>query len=346
MKVLVVNNMAPFVWGGAEELALHLQKNLIAAGHQSEVLRLPFQWAPATRIPSQMLMVRAFEIWNVDRVIALKFPAYLVRHPHKTLWLLHQYRQAYDLYDAGQSNLPPGQEGEDIRSLIRNADNEAVSESRQVFTLSENTRKRLNHYNGLDAQVLPQPLNDPEIFCGGKAEGYIFAGGRINSMKRQHLLLEALAQTPANIRLVIAGPADSPADVERLERLAETFGLNDDRLRIDARFLPRAEIAALVNGASACACLPYDEDCLSYVAMEAACAGKPIISTTDSGGVLGLARHQETGWVVAPQPQTLAEAMTQVIAQPARARDLGASAKTLWNSLGITWPRTIESLLQ
>ena len=29
MKVLIVNNMAPFIWGGAEELASHLKKNLI-----------------------------------------------------------------------------------------------------------------------------------------------------------------------------------------------------------------------------------------------------------------------------------------------------------------------------
>lgn len=43
-----------------------------------------FQWEPALRIPSQMLMVRALELSNVDRVIALKFPAYLIRHLHKT----------------------------------------------------------------------------------------------------------------------------------------------------------------------------------------------------------------------------------------------------------------------
>ena len=41
-----------------------------------------------------------------DRVIALKFPAYLVPHRQKVLWILHQYRQAYDLWDAGKSNIP------------------------------------------------------------------------------------------------------------------------------------------------------------------------------------------------------------------------------------------------
>ena len=89
MKVLIVNNMAPFVWGGAEELAVHLQKNLVICGHEAEILRIPFQWNPATRISSQMLMVRSFELTNVDRVIALKFPAYLIRHPdrHMIFWM-------------------------------------------------------------------------------------------------------------------------------------------------------------------------------------------------------------------------------------------------------------------
>ena len=118
-------------------------------------MRIPFQWEPASRIPSQMLMVRAFELWNVDQVIALKFPAYLIRHPKKTLWLLHQYRQAYDLVDAGQTNLPPSAQGAALQTLIKNADNESFAESRNIFTNSEVTRKRLLKYNGFDASGSP-----------------------------------------------------------------------------------------------------------------------------------------------------------------------------------------------
>ena len=29
---------------------------------------------------------------NVDHVIAMKFPTYLIQHPRKTVWLVHQYR--------------------------------------------------------------------------------------------------------------------------------------------------------------------------------------------------------------------------------------------------------------
>lgn len=345
MKVLVVNNMAPFVWGGAEELAAHLQKNLIAAGHEAEVMRIPFQWEPASRIPSQMLMVRAFETINVDRVIALKFPAYLIRHPNKTLWLLHQYRQAYDLFDAGQTNLTNDESGQEVRKLIRNADNEAFGEARRIFTNSEITRQRLRHYNDFDAEVLLPPLNDPELFNGGEARGYIFAGGRVNSMKRQGLLIEALALAPANVRLVIAGPPDTPEDEKSLRRLSEDLNVQN-RVVLDLRFLSRRELADYVNHASACACLPYDEDSLSYVAMEAASAGKPIISTRDSGGVLGLAKNNETGLVVDPTPQALAQAMSETSASASLSRRLGTAARELWTSMEIDWPRTIERLLR
>jgi glycosyltransferase involved in cell wall biosynthesis len=345
MKVLVVNNMAPFVWGGAEELAKHLKKNLIAAGHEAEVMRIPFQWEPAARIPSQMLMVRAFETLNVDRIIALKFPAYLIPHPEKTIWLLHQYRQAYDLYDAALTNLSDDEEGQDIRNIVRNADNETFGEARRIFTISDVTRRRLFHHNGFVSTVLAPPPNDPELFTGGEGQGYIFAGGRVNNMKRQFLLVEALAFASRDVRLVIAGPADAPADAELLKRRAEELGVAD-RVKFDLRFLRREELARYVNNATACAYLPFDEDAISYVAMEAATAGKAILSSFDSGGVLGLVRNNDTGLVVDPVPKALAQAMSTLCENPALTRRMGLAANELLKSMDISWPRTVERLLQ
>ena len=345
MKVLVVNNMAPFLWGGAEELAAHLQRNLIIAGHEAEVLRIPFQWEPAIRIPSQMLMARAFELWNVDHVIALKFPAYLIRHPRKTLWLLHQYRQAYDLYDAGQTNLPAGAAGLELQSLIKHADQETFAESRNIFTNSEVTRQRLQKYNDFDSQVLLPPVNDPELFPGSDLGDYIFAGGRINGMKRQHLLLEALARTDARVKLLIAGPPDSPEDATRLLEMAERLGLAD-RVRFDLNFLRRNVYADYVNHAAAVAYLPYDEDSLGYVAMEAATAARALITTTDSGGILGLVKDGKTGWVAESEPEDLARVMEAVFENVARTRMYGQAARTLWESMKINWPDTVEALLR
>jgi glycosyltransferase involved in cell wall biosynthesis len=342
MKVLVVNNMAPFIWGGAEELAQNLCDNLIVAGHESEVLRIPFQWEPSDTIVSQMLMVRSFELCNVDRVIALKFPAYLIRHPQKTIWLLHQYRQAYDLYDTGHTNLPMGDSGQRLKTLIRNADNESFEESLKIFTNSNITKQRLKKYNGFDGEVLLPPVNNPTLFCGGASKGYIFAGGRINNMKRQYLLVEALAKTNKNVKLIVAGPPDTPNDAQTLENLVEKFGLRD-RIKLDLRFLPRQTYAQYINHSMAVAYLPFDEDSLGYVAMEAATASKPIITTTDSGGILDLVKHQQTGWIAEPSVQSLAQTMSLV--QPSIAISYGEETRKLWQSLGVNWQTIIKKLL-
>src|SRR5882757_2539647 len=102
MKVLVVNNAVPFVRGGAEQLADSLVERLNATvGVEAELLRLPFSWTPADRVIEEILLNRCLRLYNVDRVIGLKFPAYLIPHDNKVVWLMHQFRQAYDLYESG-----------------------------------------------------------------------------------------------------------------------------------------------------------------------------------------------------------------------------------------------------
>lgn len=343
MNILVVSSKAPFISGGAEEQAAYLQKHLEAAGHRAATLFIPFQWEPAARIPSQMLMVRTLELENVDRVIALKFPAYLLRHQHKILWLCHQYRQAYDLYDAGQSNIPAGPHGDALRSLIKNADAEAFQESQRIFTNSDVTRARLKRYNGFDAETLIPPMYYPELFTGGISQGYILAIGRVNQIKRQHLLIEALAHAPRSVHLVIAGPPDTSEDGRRLEELAERLGVAD-RVKLDLRFMPRQEQAEYVNGAAACAIVPYDED-LGTTTFEAAQAAKPVITVKDSGGVLGLIKQGLNGWVTDPDPRALARSMYQAVSNPSATRKLGLAAQRSYQKLGITWPKVIERLL-
>jgi len=337
--------MMPFVWGGAEELAAHLANECIKLGHESEILRIPFQWDPASLIPSQMLMVDALELWNVDRVIALKFPAYLIRHPHKTIWLLHQFRQAYDLFDAGQSHISNDAAGDDLRRIIKNADEEAFKTCRKIMTNSSVTQKRLHHYNHLHAEVVLPPLNDPELFMGGASQGYIFAGGRVNASKRQHLLVEAMHQTKNPVKLIIAGPPDSKADADHLHELVERYALKD-RVKLDLRFLTRTELAHYVNHALACAYLPIDEDSLGYVTMEAAVAGKALLTVTDSGGILGLVKHWQTGWVASPHPNDIADKLTRLTHQTQETLQLGVHARALWTSLDINWPHTLTRLLR
>lgn len=342
MKVLVVNNAAPFVRGGAEALADNLVAELNARpGVESELLRIPFGWTPSERLIEEILLNRRLRLWNVDRVIALKFPAYLVPHPQKALWILHQFRQAYDLGDAGQGLSDHGREGE-IKRAVRAADNACFEDASALFVNSPVTRDRLRRYNGFEAEVLYPPLNDAELFTPGPDEGYVFAGGRIAPGKRQHLLVEAMAKVRAG-RLLIAGPGEDEAYNTRLAQRIAELGLQD-RVELRLGFHPRAQIADWARRARACAYLPFDEDSLGYVTMEAFACGKPVITTSDSGGLLEIV-SEETGFVAAPDAAELASGLSMLLEYPAVAAAKGAAAAETWRRLGLTWPATLDRLL-
>ena len=344
VKVLVVNTMAPFVWGGAEELADHLVRQLLLHGIDADLLRLPFRWEPYDAIPAEIARFKAMRLPNVDRVISLKFPAYFVPAPHNTTWLIHQYRQAYDLWDTPYCNIPHDSAGENVRHFIRANDDHHFQNVRGVFTISREVSGRLKAYNGVDSEPLRAPLNDPELFLGGPSDGYILAPGRINAAKRQFLLVEAMRHLPPTARLIIAGPPETERDEMDLRQRVEAYGL-EDRVRLDLRFLTRNELADYVNSATAVAYLPFEEDSYGYVTMEAFEAGKPVITCSDAGELLDIVVDQLTGRVTAPEPELLAEAMAGMLYAPAHAQVQGQAGRELWRSKNISWDTHIARLL-
>lgn len=345
MKVLVVNAMAPFVWGGAEALASTLMSQLVVAGHSAELLSIPFQWNPAAQIPSQMLLVRELQVANVDRVIALKFPAYLVRHPHKTLWLLHQFRQAYDLDGTALSNISSGPDGDVLRQVIRSADAEAFTEAKRIYAISANVADRLRKFNGVNGEVLVPPPPDAERFSRLPGEGYVFAGGRVNRVKRQHLLVEAMVHVRCAGRLIVAGPPEDESYAQQIRDLVRDHGLSD-RVILDLRYLTREEYATYLNRSDSVAYIPVDEDAIGYVTMEAAIAEKPVITAVDSGGVLELVNGDAVGWVTQPTPRAIAQAIEHALRDRAGAIARGQELHRCWSSKQVNWRQTVERLLE
>src|SRR5262249_41662906 len=154
MKIAVLNNCVPFLRGGAEHLADALVTKLAEHGHKALLVRIPFRWDPPEKILEHMLACRLMRLPEVDRAVALKFPAYCVPHPNKVLWLLHQFRQAYDLWGTRFGCLPDSSRGREIRDAIARADNSYLPEARRIFTNSTVTSGRLKKFNGLDSEVL------------------------------------------------------------------------------------------------------------------------------------------------------------------------------------------------
>src|SRR2546423_922941 len=78
-----------------------------------------------------------------------------------------------------------------------------------------------------EPEVLRPPLNNEALFEPEAYEPYIFCGGRINGGKRQFLLAEAMAHVRSKVKLVIAGPPDTPADGEEVLQAVRRSGSNN-----------------------------------------------------------------------------------------------------------------------
>jgi len=104
MNILIPSLHTPFITGGADLMTTGLEKALMEHGHKTDIVRFPFNFC-SNRFISELMdycICQDFESFNgivIDKVIALQFPAYYVQHSDKTLWLMHQHRAAYDLYD-------------------------------------------------------------------------------------------------------------------------------------------------------------------------------------------------------------------------------------------------------
>lgn len=343
MKVAVVNNSVPFLRGGAEHLADSLVQQLSARGHQTTLVKVPLRWATPADVAESMFAASAMRIPEADVVIPLKFPAYLVQHPRKVVWLLHQFRQVYDLWGVPGHGPEITEDTLELRRAIRAADNTALGEARRVFSNSAVTANRLAEHNGLRADVLLPPHGDSSQFRHEGYGDYVLAIGRVNAAKRQHLLIPALARSSSRLRLVIAGAPERPEDGRLLQDLVEEHGLQD-RVRLVLEYVDDATKADLLAGARAVAYLPLDEDSYGYVTAEAMYSRKPVITLGDSGGVLELVEDGVTGLVRSADSGTLASAF-DVLDDVGTAESLGAAAFDRVQALRLNWDHVITELL-
>ena len=343
MKIAIVNNCVPFVSGGAEYLAAALERKLIEYGHSAIRVNIPFLWHPPAAIIESMLACRMLRVPNTDRVVALKFPAYYLPHPNKVLWLLHQFRQAYELWGTPYQDLPSNQEGERVREAIARADNMYLREPRTIYTNSHVTSDRLWKYNSIRSEVLYPPLLTADHLRHSEYGDYVFYPSRITRGKRQYLLVEAARHLKTRARIVIAGQPETPAETEVLQGIIDAHSLAD-RVKVIPEFISEETKAELFAGALACIYTPYDEDSYGYVTLEACHCRKPTITCTDSGGTSLLVLDGVTGRQVAPEPESIAAAIDDLWSNRRRAADWGEAAFERMMQLGIHWDHVIGKL--
>jgi glycosyltransferase involved in cell wall biosynthesis len=340
MRIAVLRPQVPFAHGGVEIFTDELVEELRARGHDADLLSIPFKWYPGARVLTQAFLWRMLDLdeadgRKIDVVVGTKFPSYLVRHREKRVWLVHQFRQAYELDGTELGQFGPSPEERALRRRVQALDRGALGEATRLFATSPNVAGRLERSTGLVAEVIPHP---PQrlAYHSAPAGGFVLSASRLDRAKRVDLLLDAAALQPG-FDVVIA--SDGP-DRERLEGIARARGL-DGRVRFEGR-VSAERLADLYATCTAVFYAPVDED-FGMGPYEAFLSGKPVITTTDAGGPLDVVHDGETGVVVAPEPEEVARVAAWLHDHATEAEALGRAGKALADE--VTWDRAIARLL-
>jgi glycosyltransferase involved in cell wall biosynthesis len=209
----------------------------------------------------------------------------------------------------------------------------APSRIRKYAAIARNVTRREGYFpKGARVEVAYPPSN-LRSFQRGESE-YFLAVGRLDGAKRTHLMVDAMIRSRTRIPLKIAGTGP---DEEALRRRAD----GDPRIEF-LGFVNDQKIIGLYANALAIIYTPYDED-YGLVTVEAMASGKPVLTTTDSGGPLEFVRPGENGYVVDPVPEALAERLDYLDAHRKEAIAMAGECQRTVQS--ITWKNVTQVLL-
>lgn len=319
MDICVCGAQVPFMRGGAEALMDNLVEAATAAGHRAELVRLPTVW-DRERVFDAALAWRMVPI-DADLVIAINFPSYFIQHPNKVVWLAHQHRGAYDGAGGPWSDFGLDDEGLELQRLLTEWDTRALSEASKLFTISGVVADRLARYNGLAAEPLYHPAPLWDELHPGRSGPSVFCPLRLEGNKRPGLLVDALAHLESDTRLELAGRGSLAED------LAARAGELGVQHRLDLLgFVTDTALVEHYANALAVVYAPFDED-YGYVTLQAFRAGKPVITASDSGGVLEWVEDGVNGFITDGSPVAIAEAIDRLAQNPSLAEKMGAAGR-------------------
>jgi glycosyltransferase involved in cell wall biosynthesis len=185
--------------------------------------------------------------------------------------------------------------------------------------------------NGFDPVFAPHPVDRDALWQGtiglaprGTVLVYV---GRFTAVKRIPVLIEAFAIAHARLAepatLILVGGHPGEWEGEHPAAAIERLGARDVHL---AGWHDHEELPRLLNGADALVHASVAEQ-FGQVLIEAMACGLPVIAV-DRGGPSAIVDDPQTGWLVEPDdPEGLADAIVEAIADPGERRARGARAR-------------------
>lgn len=342
MRIAIFNTMTPFVKGGAEILVDDLYSKLIKKGHSVTIFRVPFPNDYEVKHLELVNSVKMLNFDDYDRVICIKYPTFSVLHRNKIIWMCHQFRQVYDLW-----NLEFGLKDVDYNRAIKTAvtiiDNNDISNSSKIFTISDEATRRLSVYNNINSEILFPPVSNEKSFYYESTGDYLFYPSRITDLKRQLLAIQAMEYTKSDVKLVISGICENKdylAEIEKTMRIPKIA----KSVKFINSWITDEEKCNYMANSLGCVFIPHNED-YGYITLEAFLSKKAVITCKDSGGPTYFVDDERTGFVVDPNPKSIAEAMDRLYNDSKLATIMGQNGYDKILDLNITWDETIRRLL-
>lgn len=191
-------------------------------------------------------------------------------------------------------------------------------------------KKAFVAYGGVDIEVYRPNYEVDDLRKKYNLSGYkvVLCVGRLISCKGFDLAVKAMQYLPADVKLLIVGPATFPSYSQYLQTLAQPYG---DRVvfvgHASSKDLPRYYNLCDVFVRSS-----VNDDCfghhynfpelLGLVKFEAMACGKPVV-VTDVGGLPEQVLSGQHGYVVKPNERDLADALNRVLSDDALRRRMG-----------------------
>ncbi|MGE4553609.1 MAG: glycosyltransferase [Desulfovibrionaceae bacterium] len=182
--------------------------------------------------------------------------------------------------------------------FYRRAYERAMRDMDLIICNSENVRRRVRDYLGLEAVVVWPPCGDG--FRWGGQEDYYLSTARLDPLKRVDIIVRAFVRMPDR-RLVVTGDGPEMASLRSLAGSASNIAFTGR--------VSDAEMRRMVGSCIATIYIPTDED-FGMSPVESMAAGKPVIGVAE-GGVLETVEDGASG-VLIPAPPS-ADALARAV---------------------------------
>lgn len=199
-------------------------------------------------------------------------------------------RPLYDQFDFyfRRASLPKKAAILTLGAVYRQLYESSVAQMDVLISNSENIRRRVQHFLGVDSAVVYPPVDIERYTWQGQGDYYL-STARLTPLKRIDMIVEAFKRLPHKKLLIASGGTET----EKLKQQAAGFeniqflGWTDD-----------APLQTLMGQAIATLYIPQAED-FGISPVESMAAGKPVIGAAE-GGMLETVVHGATG-VLLPQ---------------------------------------------